>query len=449
MIHTQSSVSPWRTAAILALAAALAFAPAASGQRTATDSVRPAGTDTARRDTTVRDTTTHDTTRTRTAATTAASVGPRVDTLLTDSVHMGRRIRLRTQGVDEWVKTAGNDPKKLVLYLDGRAMQGAVAQRVSPAGQNEEWEVRLRRGSEARDAWEAVLGSPDSLARPVRVGLGPLAGPEFATPANQERVSLTLIVARPWWLFFAALGWLALIAGLIHLARTTAILRDSPAPISPPEGNPVPKAAAPGATVTPRTERRSRLELRPYSMARTQMAFWFVLVTTAYLAIWMITGDAYGVITTQALFLIGLSAGTALAAGMVESSGRKEQADRAETVEALNVRWRTLAAAKFTRAPGIDPVAIDAEMQRVEAERAAVAPDAPRSKGFFHDILTEKDEPALHRYQHFVWTLIIGTVFVVGAYQTLALPELDSTMLLLMGISAATYVGFKPREGQT
>ena len=447
MNHTHSAVPPGRTA-ILALAAALAFVPAAPAQQRAatTDSVRPAGTDTTRRDTIRRDTTPSKPATARTDS--AAAAGPRVDTLLTARAHMGRRIRLRTRGVEEWAKSQGNDPKKLVLYLDGRAMQGAVAQRVSPAGQDEQWEVRLRRSSEARDAWEAVLGSPDSLVRHVRVGLGPLAGPEFATPADEERVTLGLEVARGWWLLFAVLGWVALIALLYHLARTTALLRDSPAPIPPPEGD----SAAPatrGGIVTPREARRNTLALRPYSMARTQMAFWFVLVTTAYLAIWMITGDAYGVITTQALFLIGLGAGTALAAGMVETSGRKEQAAGATTKAALDTEWRALAAQKFSRGPGVDTRAIDAEMQRVEATGAAVAPDAPRSKGFFHDILTEKDEPALHRYQHFVWTLIIGAVFVVGAYQTLALPELDSTMLLLMGISAATYVGFKTRENQT
>jgi hypothetical protein len=48
-----------------------------------------------------------------------------------------------------------------------------------------------------------------------------------------------------------------------------------------------------------------------------------------------------------------------------------------------------------------------------------------------------------------VWTLIVGTVFVVGAWQTLALPDLDGTMLLLMGISSATCVGFKTREDQS
>jgi hypothetical protein len=199
-----------------------------------------------------------------------------------------------------------------------------------------------------------------------------------------------------------------------------------------------------------RAERKLDLALRPYSMARWQMAFWFILVTTAFLAIWMITGDSHGVITTQALFLIGLGAGTALAAGMVESNGRELQRAVAPSVNAIEAQRQSLQ--QRSRAPGTLPGAAVEEMREMEAARESImsdTPEAPASKGFFRDILSDKDGPALHRYQHFVWTLILGTVFVLGAYRTLALPKLDDTMLLLMGISAATYVGFKTREDQT
>jgi len=485
MIHAHLPIPIGRLARALAAAAALSLAADAAAQPTRrgpdpTVPVAPAAADTTPG--TAATTTTSDDTATTAAGaaatrtdaagatagaanprssrtdTTAAAV-PRVDSLLTARARMGGLIRMRTSGVDQWAKTATNDPKTLVLYLDGRAMKGAVAQRVSGAGRPETWEVRLRRGDDARDAWEAVLGSPNRFVRNVRVGLGPAAGPEFAAAADSV-LSLRLVVAPRGWLWLPALAWLALIAGFFYLAATTGIIRDSPAPIPPPTGDapppPVPAARSANPRVAAREagreRRKERLALRPYSMARTQMAFWFLLVTTAFLAIWIVTGDTRGVITTQAVFLIGLGAGTALAAGMVESNKREEQAAAAERMQALDARRRELVVAKASRGPLAPPSAVDDEMLEVAAANAALlndTPDAPASKGFFRDVLSDQGGPALHRYQHFVWTLIVGAIFVLGAYRTLALPEIDDTMLLLMGISAATYVGFKTREDQT
>jgi len=41
------------------------------------------------------------------------------------------------------------------------------------------------------------------------------------------------------------------------------------------------------------------------------------------------------------------------------------------------------------------------------------------------------------------WTIVIGLVFVVAVYRSLAMPDFSATLLGLMGISAGTYVGFK------
>jgi hypothetical protein len=40
-------------------------------------------------------------------------------------------------------------------------------------------------------------------------------------------------------------------------------------------------------------------------------------------------------------------------------------------------------------------------------------------------------------------TLILGIVFVFGVFQQLAMPKFDATLLILMGISNGTYLGFK------
>ena len=50
---------------------------------------------------------------------------------------------------------------------------------------------------------------------------------------------------------------------------------------------------------------------------------------------------------------------------------------------------------------------------------------------------------SFHRYQMLVWTLILCFVFVHGVVVNRTIPDFDSTTLSLLGISAATYLGFK------
>jgi hypothetical protein len=45
-----------------------------------------------------------------------------------------------------------------------------------------------------------------------------------------------------------------------------------------------------------------------------------------------------------------------------------------------------------------------------------------------------------------VWTVVVFFIFWGAVWNKLALPELDSTLLALMGISAGAYLGFKVPE---
>lgn len=369
-----------------------------------------------------------------------------VDSLLTRTARMGGRVTIKTTGVIALRDAKKLDVSKLVLYLDGRAMKGSTVQLVDP--RREHWEVRLRRTDAARDAGEAVLASPDSFTRRVRVGLGPEDGPEFMVrevPAPPN-LMLRLEIVREGWFYFAGLAWLALIALFCWLAATTAIIRDSPSPIPDPLPSPDPP-------LTPKSQRKRDLEIRPYSMGRSQMAFWFFLVTTAFLGIWLITGEFRGVITTEALLLLGIGTGTALGARAVEAKKRTEQAEAAPRLAELRQRRISLAGeAHVARADGLESAARVAELNRTQAELKALEgeiPASPRHRSFLRDILSENGEIGIHRFQIFVWTLVLGVVFMIGAYQTLALPQFDATLLALMGISGATYIGFKIPEKQT
>ena len=52
-----------------------------------------------------------------------------------------------------------------------------------------------------------------------------------------------------------------------------------------------------------------------------------------------------------------------------------------------------------------------------------------------------------HRFQIVVWTLVLGMVFVSNVLNDLVMPTFDASVLVLMGISSGTYLGFKLPTG--
>jgi hypothetical protein len=55
----------------------------------------------------------------------------------------------------------------------------------------------------------------------------------------------------------------------------------------------------------------------------------------------------------------------------------------------------------------------------------------------------ERAGPSFHRYQMVLFTLIPAVIFVAKTASALVMPEFDTTLLGLMGISSGTYLGFK------
>lgn len=50
---------------------------------------------------------------------------------------------------------------------------------------------------------------------------------------------------------------------------------------------------------------------------------------------------------------------------------------------------------------------------------------------------------SFHRFQIIVWTLVLGVVFCSEVLTKLGMPNFGSTLLILMGVSSGTYLGFK------
>ena len=137
---------------------------------------------------------------------------------------------------------------------------------------------------------------------------------------------------------------------------------------------------------------------KPFSLSRTQLAVWLIVITGSYLFIWTILGTT-NPLNQTALILLGV----ALATGMTANA--------------------------------VDPP-------------PAAAAAIPASKGFFKDLLSESEGITIYRLQLVVWTLVLVWVFGYAVWHDLAMPTFDNTLLGLMGISNASYVGGKLLPGK-
>jgi hypothetical protein len=185
-----------------------------------------------------------------------------------------------------------------------------------------------------------------------------------------------------------------------------------------------------------------------FSLARCQMAFWFILVVGSFSFIWLITG-AVDIVTNTALVLIGIGAGTALGGKVIDRS--KEQRMKTGLEKAKSEGERLTKELdnldKRGQVQGIsdtEKLALERERGQIEVTRdAATTKEAElsnsltvaKSCGFWNDIFSDAGNIRFDRFQVVVWTIVLGFVFVNSVWTRLAMPEFDATLLMLMGIS--------------
>lgn len=203
----------------------------------------------------------------------------------------------------------------------------------------------------------------------------------------------------------------AVTAALLYLAMSTDMLRDN-----------TPSTFAGVTSATGKPLRRA------FSLAQSQMAWWFVIVLAAYLYLFLVTGEL-DTLTGQALCLMGLGTGTAMGAAMVEQ----------------NKTNPILAAYQAVLAQMADPATPPADLPTLTATRDTLARQLA-SRDYVHDILTDANGISLHRFQTAVWTVVIGVLFLIETVVHRKMPDLDLYSLGVLGISAGTYLGFKIPE---
>ena len=382
-------------------------------------------------------------------------------------------------------------PTAIALFLDGREVKGLVPESGAPELDSGKLRFHLERRPESDEVWADLLGEPRPWSgtffhRPTEVSVG-LAG-AYALPTNVQQgpgglAPFHLIrIHRMRFVIASALFFIFLVISY-WLARTTNLLRVSggparnlasgaPASQSIPvastgtAGSTTPTAASVSAASTATPSRRppnwwKRTKpgnLNPYSLGRWQMAVWFVLVIGAFAYIWIVTG-ASDTITPTVLTLLGIGAGTALGAAAIDSAQMSSASDTAASI----LRDRTAYALRIDALqkdgrPSQTPdkmselATLGTLLEKADADiqKLKTAMQPPISKSWWYDMIRdESGAHSFHRFQIFVWTIVLVFLFVYSVWSRLSMPEFGTTLLAVMGISGGTYLGFKIPEKQT
>lgn len=343
---------------------------------------------------------------------------------------------------DSLIESSKCTPQKIMLYLDGRQIDGISPESGAPSPDEQKLRFRLNRAVDTNDKiWADLLGAPPIgrkfFKRPTEVSVG--LENQYPIPTDVKADKFKIVRIRESWFWFSSVTVIFLLYFLSMLAVKSDILRDSGPIGKDATGKEIPK---------------------PYSLARCQMAFWFFWVVASFVYLWLITG-AYDIITSEALALIGIGAATALGSATIDSSKTAEVTAQQNSLEAdksnleneltiLNSSMNSDPPPANLAALGINQASIQTRLSLINSQLAslAVSTNPKPSIGWLNDILMDNTGISFHRFQIVVWTFVLGILFVFSVWNRLSMPEFGATLLALQGISAATYVGFKIPEKQ-
>jgi hypothetical protein len=378
--------------------------------------------------------------------------------------------RIEARGEQRFQNAIDGWLQKMGLFFDGHPIPGLSPESISrwwpdeysadpaaPPTRYDTLQFRLSKTDENRNVWLELLRGNGISDRPTKVTIGfnKIFGDRTdcilsqVSPASVKNWQRFYIRTAPRSALVASsLVIFALVILCLWLAVSSNLLRDA-------------------------TARRNPSGRYPFSLALCQMAFWLFILVASFLFLWVVTGE-YNTMTFSELTLLGISASTGLAAVFINqivppcdtstlSFAELQERDvkvisetRKAAEKAFEEALRTLDSKReqLTNAP--DPAAAQKEIASATKnadrlkQRVAELKDRERYFGpggpikqFFLDLLQERNSVDFHRFQMMTWTVILGVVFAFGVFQQLAMPKFDTTLLILMGISNGTYLGFK------
>ncbi|UKO99489.1 hypothetical protein [Nostoc sp. UHCC 0870] len=138
----------------------------------------------------------------------------------------------------------------------------------------------------------------------------------------------------------------------------------------------------------------------PYSLSLSQLAWWTGLIFPSYVFIYLTNGNY--TIGNSALILLGINTGTVAVTSIIDGKGGKDKQ-------------------KGTRRT---------------------------SENYWEDIFSDGNGYNIHRFQAFLWTVFLGFIFIIQVMIDKKMPEFDSSLLALQGISSGNQLALRSTETQ-
>lgn len=341
---------------------------------------------------------------------------------------MGESLTIKATGDyaskirSELAKAASS--RALTLYLDNVRMVGL---RFSASETDSADAVRvmfhLERNSnddENRTAWDTLLRKKEFGVYTMRFEVALAIGGELPVPVQAgslERIEF-FIAKGPHVTLIVVLGGIMFFGSYSFFIWNKTILRD--------------------------------YQNGPYSLGKSQMAFWGLLVALSFAGIWFVTFTMER-IPPQVLILLGISGATGLGAVVIGGSKNANALTDAQAkIAALREEQQRISAGGLAAAVANQTRVkeIKTELEKLNKQLGDVQspPVDTECKHFFRDICGDQNGLSLHRLQVVVWTVMLGVVFVYSVASMMSMPEFSETLLILLGISNGTYLGFKIPE---
>ncbi|HXB92720.1 MAG TPA: hypothetical protein VNU72_10535 [Puia sp.] len=186
----------------------------------------------------------------------------------------------------------------------------------------------------------------------------------------------------------------------------------------------------------------STAKKRPYSYARTQLAWWTFIVIACIVTLFWITGNIPA-LDTSSLALLGMGA---LTTGF------------ARVIDVSDTNAAKSADAPVALAAPADPAAPAVAVAAVAVAAAPLSRDK-ESQGFFLDILSDNNGISIARLQSLLFNLTFGLYYLyqfgvaIATLQRHAsvdkiLPVFSTQQLALIGVSSFAYLGLKASENK-